>query len=407
MKIAWVSVSPFAKTGYGRMTREIVSRLYEKYDVICVAHEADVVVWGGKKQIDLGAGKEVTVLSMFNPLISKGIALETLNTYIEKYGFDLIIAHWDAFALEFLNDVKLPWLAYIPIDGPMTEKWANYVKNAYRVIAYSHFGYNELLKFFPPARLAYIPHGVDTKVFRPLNKDKAELRQKIEAVPPIPEDCFLVLNVAANIGSRKKLPLLIRTFRRFVKYCPDAHLYLHTNAYAPMGKGYDLMFYVHMLGLDDKVHLPKYNPVLLGLSDLEMCEIYNAADVYVSNSVAEGFCLPLIEAQACGLPVIAPLNSAQEELVRGHGWLVRSVDPDAYVEIPVYVPQLTEYPVPDQASLLSHLIDAYNNRGLLEDIGKKARCFALQYDWDNVIPMWFKLLEEVENEISLFKSIIS
>jgi len=356
--------------------------------------------------MDLGAGKEITVLSMFNPLISKTIALETLNTYIEKYNFDLIIAHWDAFALEFLNDAKIPYLAYIPIDGVMTEKWANYVKKAYRIIAYSQFGYNELLKFFPPSRLAYIPHGVDTKVFRPLNKDKAELRQQIEAVPPIPEDCFLVLNVAANIGSRKKLPLLIRTFKKFVKYCPNAHLYLHTNANAPMGKGYDLTFYIHMLGLDKHVHLPEYNPVLLGLSDLEMCELYNAADVYVSNSVAEGFCLPLIEAQACGLPVIAPLNSAQIELVQGHGWLVRSIDTDVYVEIPVYVPQLTEYPVPDQTSLLSCLIDAYNSPDKRKEYGKKAREFALKYDWNKIMPMWFELLEEVENELNMFKSII-
>jgi len=368
-----------------------------------------VIVWGGKKEIDLGEGKKITTLVFTNPLVNRRSAVQIVNMYIEKYKFDLLIGHWDAFALEFMKDLKTPYLAYIPIDGKMTEKWANYVKYAYRIVAYSQFGYNELLKFFPPSRLAYIPHGVDTDIFRPLGTDKAELRKELETEPPIPEDCFLILNVAANIGSRKKLPLLIRTFKKFSEKYPDAHLYLHTNPNVPMTQGYDLLFYVHMLNLEGKVHFPKYNPVLEGVTDEEMCKIYNAADIYVSNSVAEGFGLPLLEAQSCGLPVIVPDNSAQKELAEGHGWLVESVDTDVYIEIPVYVPQLTEYPVPNQKSLLKTLEEVRNlffSEHVSNIYRRKARAFALKYDWGKIMPLWFKLLEEVEDELRLFKSII-
>ena len=52
---------------------------------------------------------------------------------------------------------------------------------------------------------------------------------------------------------------------------------------------------------------------------------YNAADVYLNTSWAEGFGVPLIEAQACGLPAIGTDCSAVTELVQpGIGWRVPS-----------------------------------------------------------------------------------
>jgi len=41
VKIGWLSVSLWARTGYGRMSKEIVQRLIERYSVICFGHEAD------------------------------------------------------------------------------------------------------------------------------------------------------------------------------------------------------------------------------------------------------------------------------------------------------------------------------------------------------------------------------
>jgi len=404
MKVCWLSVSPVAATGYGRETREIVSRLIDKYDITCVAHEADVIVWGGKKWYTMPNSKRVLTLVMTNPLVSMGSAIDILNMYIDRYKFDIIIAHWDAFALEFLNSVKVPYLAYIPIDGPMSESWAYYVRDAYRIIAYSKFGYNELHKFFPPAKIEYIPHGIDTNVFKPINISKSKLRTQIEAYPPIPEDCFLIVDVAANIGSRKQIPLLLKTFKKFAKKHSDVHIYLHSNTSATLGKSYDLLSFVNALGIEDRVHFPAVNPILEGVGDEELCKIYNAADVYVSNSVAEGFGLPILEAQACGTPVIAPRNSAQTELVEGHGLLFDSIDPEIYHEIPIYVPQLTWYPVPDQRKLLEKLEKIYVDEDLREELGKKAREFALNYSWEKIIPLWHQLLDTIEEELVLLRS---
>lgn len=402
-----MSVSPDAATGYGRVTREVVSRLLDRHEVVCVGHVADVVVWGGKREVPLPGGRSVLTLAMLNPLVDEAGAAETVRAYVARYRPDVIVGHWDAFALgPWLADVEpsIPTLCYVPVDGPMTLKWANYIRDFYRIIAYSQFGYGELLKFFPPSKLAYIPHGVDVERFRPLGAPKGELRRELPLSPPVPEDAFVLLCVAANVGDRKKLPLLMRTFKRFAERHPDAHLVLWTNPWMRFGRGYDLSFYADILGVKGRVSFPTFNPILEAAPDEVMCALYNAADVYVSNSVAEGFCYPLLESMACGVPCIAPRNSAQVELVEGRGWLVENVPEDAYVDVPVYVPQLTEYPVPDQRDLLRKMEEAYADESLREEYGRKSREFALNYSWDRVMPLWFELLEEVEEEAEALRA---
>ena len=51
------------------------------------------------------------------------------------------------------------------------------------------------------------------------------------------------------------------------------------------------------------------------LSSAGMAALYRASDAYVTASMAEAFQLPLAEATAAGLPVIAPAGGAAEEVV--------------------------------------------------------------------------------------------
>ena len=62
----------------------------------------------------------------------------------------------------------------------------------------------------------------------------------------------------------------------------------------------DLSRWVSVLGFVQKRDLPLY---------------YNARDVFVSASYWEGFGLPLLEAMACGKPVVARASSAMLELI--------------------------------------------------------------------------------------------
>ena len=78
---------------------------------------------------------------------------------------------------------------------------------------------------------------------------------------------------------------------------------------------------IHELGLDDAVHL------FSGLDDAEVAREYADADVFVCLSDHEGFCIPVLEAMANELPVVAYASSALPETVGSGGLLLPSKDP--------------------------------------------------------------------------------
>ncbi len=67
-------------------------------------------------------------------------------------------------------------------------------------------------------------------------------------------------------------------------------------------------------------------------SDATVAEAYASADVLVVTSEHEGFCVPVVEAMASGLPVVAFDQGAVPEVLNGGGALVASKDPYALAE---------------------------------------------------------------------------
>lgn len=404
LKVGWVSASPVAQTGYGKETREIGYRLVDLgvVDMTFIgSFGVDIVVWGGVMEQETPKGNKATILTLTDPRS----APEVLHGYARKYELDLLIGFMDCFGLEFLNNVKIPSIGYIPIDGPFTGKMRDFMRNYHRIISYSKFGYRELQKWYPPSKVEHISHGISTDIFKPLNAEEYdEAREWFQKVHGVSKDAFLAIEMAANVGPRKLLPLLMQTFSHFARD-REAHLFIFTNAYSP-GRGYDLISHRINLKMENKIHFPIYDPILHPVSDEELRMTFGAADVFVHNAVAEGFGLPLVEAMGCGVPPIAPDNSAQTENVMGHGWLVESIEPDDFIDFPVYVPTLQQYPIPSQKSLLQCLISAYDSPDLRKKYGNMSRDFVVQnYSWNDLMPKWIELLEKIEEEFELFREI--
>jgi glycosyltransferase involved in cell wall biosynthesis len=96
--------------------------------------------------------------------------------------------------------------------------------------------------------------------------------------------------------------------------------------------------------------------------------MYNAFDLLLAPSMGEGFGIPVVEAQACGVPVVVSDFSAQPELV-GSGWTVSGV-PDwdeaqgAWLQLP------------NVGGIVEALEAAYRGEG----IPANARAKGLEYD---------------------------
>ncbi len=75
-------------------------------------------------------------------------------------------------------------------------------------------------------------------------------------------------------------------------------------------------------GLEGRVHFPGF------VDDADLPALYSAADLFAYVSLYEGFGLPLLEAMACGTPVIGSNTSSLPEVIGDVGLQVdpRNVD---------------------------------------------------------------------------------
>jgi glycosyltransferase involved in cell wall biosynthesis len=169
----------------------------------------------------------------------------------------------------------------------------------------------------------YIPHSVDTSVFKPTEKIRGVATRKYMGVP---EDAFLVTMVAANkangIVHRKALAEQLLAFAALRRKHSDAYLYLHMTPSKTFG-GFELAALLPAVGLSpESVIIADEEQLRFGYPQKELAAFYTASDVLLAASYGEGFGVPLIESQACGTPVITGNWTAMPDLVADTSYLV-------------------------------------------------------------------------------------
>jgi glycosyltransferase involved in cell wall biosynthesis len=198
----------------------------------------------------------------------------------------------------------------------------------------------------------------------------------------ISEDKFVVGMNAANKGVtpiRKAFGENLLAFSMFAKKYDDAVLYIHTDPSGSMG-GIRINDLILSCGIPkEKVIFP--DPYLLrsGINQEILASIYSGMDVLLSTSMGEGFGIPTVEAQACGVPVIVSNFAASTELC-GDGFKIGG---QPYWD----APQKSWFHIPSVPEIVDALVQSYNKgRGT----SQKAIDFAKQYDADFVFDTQWK-----------------
>lgn len=186
------------------------------------------------------------------------------------------------------------------------------VARAARILAVSESTRRDLVDLLgvPPERIDIAYPAIDT-AFRPVT-DEATLAA-FRARHTLPERYFLYLG---TFEPRKNLLTLLEAYARLRAREREAPALVLAGARGWYDE--EVFARIAALGLGNAVHLPGY------VAFEEQRLWYSAASVFVYPSLYEGFGMPIVEALACGTPVLTSRTSGMPE---AGGTLATYIDP--------------------------------------------------------------------------------
>jgi glycosyltransferase involved in cell wall biosynthesis len=239
-----------------------------------------------------------------------------------------------------------------------------YTMSAWRsdvVTTVSEYSKRDMVHFYrmPAERIHVVPEGVDTERFRPITEPE---RLSAWRTQVFGEDVPYVAYVGKPT-ERRNLSALIRAFGKLRHEQGIPHRLVIAGADLPGTSPFRKI--VTHEGLDDHVTVLGY------VTHDDMPLLYNAADVFIYPSSYEGFGMPVLEAMACGAPLITLDNTAFPEFAGGVAHLL----PDARVDT--------------LADGIWHVMNDGDLRAHMASEGPKR---AAAYDWARVTQQYLNLL---------------
>lgn len=389
MRLTWLSNCPWTPFGYGVETALFATRLVRAGHAVGVistfGHQGSPITWNG--------------VQVFGPSFHP-YAQDIMSGHSRTFKADALISLVDVQIFEPDKLQGVPWIPWVPIDHvTIPPIIAEKLKAATTVLAMSKHASGEMDKAGIPH--SYIPLGVDTNLFKPL--PMMECREKMQ----FPKDKFIVGMVAANKGtpSRKAFQANIAAFAALRSKHPDCLLYLHTlDGISGGWEAENLFSFCKVLGLRTG-HVYRDNPdemdvlfadqygLALGYTPEMMVNLFSAMDVHLLVSMGEGFGIPLVEAQACGTPVITGSWTSMPELCFS-GWKVGIEETEK-----IFTPLESIHCLPHSEAIAERLFAAYEMRGN-QDYRDRARSGSLAYDADKITEKyWLPFLGTLETKL--------
>ena len=187
------------------------------------------------------------------------------------------------------------------------------LRRAAKVIAVSQRTKEDLLEYYhlPESQVA-VTYEAASEAFQPIENDAllTEVKEKYGLHEPF------ILTIG-NLQPRKNLARLVKAYAGLRKEGFAHPLVIVGQAYWQTS---DIYRAVKEHGLEDQVVFTGYVP------DVDLPLLYNAADLFTFVSLYEGFGLPVLEAMACGTPVVSSRGGSLPEVVGDAGVLVDPLD---------------------------------------------------------------------------------
>lgn len=289
--------------------------------------------------------------------------IEQLHEYIDKCNPDVVIIIETPFNFEFLQELHSMGrkVVLIPmIDSIGIEKFIPYQKYIDLIIHPTQIGYGLYQLKGWKGNFIYLPWPIDTDEFNPkhlINKSFT----------------FLHNEGFGGAGFRKGTDKVFTAFNQL--HHMNFNIYMYVRSQCAESKHSQIQKNVKNVTIDS-------------IDVTNAVDIYNGGKIYLAPSRRGGLELPILEAMACGLPVITtdapPMN---ERFPKDHPLLVKVYHQSmlAYGDIPLY-----ECSVLD---LMNKMKFAAENLSLMEEIGKQnCKIIEESFSWHVVKDKWMNTL---------------
>ncbi|MEA3357197.1 MAG: glycosyltransferase family 4 protein, partial [Patescibacteria group bacterium] len=238
------------------------------------------------------------------------------------------------------------WLQKIYI--PTVAKWT--FKSADTIICYTEEEKTMLKQLgIDSDKIVVIHNGTDTNMFVPGGKEKNHTH---------------ILWIG-RFTPGKGVEYLIDAFNTLIKDCPDVKLNM-------IGKGplkEEIEQKIQDLDLCGSINIKEFVP------NSDLPETYQSSDVFVLPSLDEGVPRTILEAMACGVPVVCTELPQLVKIVKGCGFVV---------------------PLRDSQAIAESIIKVISNRKMAHEFGETGRAKVVEkYSWVDTVKKTVRLYEEL------------
>lgn len=371
-------------SGYARVAREIGKRLaqrgwgvyYQEHSSKTPAHSQDGMVIM-PSMVERSPENMPIVITSTIRLINPSVFMPISDPFLMVED-----------GLHKLHYSTVKFMPYVLIDSTNVHDDSDVVFNkANKIFVASDFGKQQIKHYGYNSEVLY--HGVDFDQFFPAKNDEEKMEKRVEN--GIPTDKFVFLSIGRN-GNRKRYVRLLESIAMFNRDRPEnnAHFLLHIADHDRYGFNLETLrqrlagrYNVKM----NNVEFTMQHTLSQGIGDDVIADYYKAADAYVTASSGEGFGLPIVEAMASKIPVIAPRNTTHETFLReGRGILCKN-------EGMQFTGYGTKQPLVDIDDLSLKMQNLYDSSIETKQMITKAYTFVRRYcNWD-------KIVEQLDNSI--------
>ena len=368
------------KHGMDIVALELIRNLQE------IDHENEYYIFV-KKDEDVSALKET---SNFKIITLDGGSYPVWEQFIlpraaKKYGCQVLHCtsntaplHCDIPLVTTLHDIIYLESSYLKIlTGSATnyQKFGNVyrklivpriVKNSQKIITVSNFEKNRIAEFFGMKgddRLTAVYNGVSAH-FKPIS-DRTELK-RVKEKYHLPDQFFFFLG---NTDPKKNTKGTLKAFSDFLKQTKSAYKLVMLDY--DRGELEKLLDEIGDKQLIDKIVLTGY------VTNTDLPAIYSQSAIFLYPSLRESFGIPMLEAMACGIPVITSNTSSMPE-VSGDA---------AHIVNPYHPEEITE-----------GMIKVLSDKEYSENLCKKGLERSKLFSWKNMAEQVLELYNEINTQ---------